>query len=379
MSMFYPVYTDRAHLSSRGPMLRASYSVLRTRAVAEQSDRPPDSPPLPRPPSFAPSGFTLVELLVVITIIGILIALLLPAVQAAREAARRMQCSNNLKQIGIGLHAFAAAEGVFPPGIMTRSGVRFDEDGSPQREWPCYLHFLLPYVEQVAAYEALHGPRFDVKNPWPPNGDPAAWPMAARDQSWSMLLCPSDSLGGGMVDYGVFKLAKTNYLGFFSGLNDGDGYRASNVLRRGVFRYNRGTPPAEITDGTSNTMALAECLKGFDENDHRAGFWTNRAGCQTLFVTLGPNSPAQDNITSYFCPNGGSPSDLSNNLPCTGGGDDANYASPRSRHPGGVNVVLCDGSVRFVQNGINQSLRTDGSSVWRDLGWIADGNITADF
>jgi prepilin-type N-terminal cleavage/methylation domain-containing protein/prepilin-type processing-associated H-X9-DG protein len=326
-------------------------------------------------------GFTLVELLVVITIIGILIALLLPAVQVAREAARRMQCSNNLKQIGIGLHGFAAGQGSFPPGIATRSGLRFDDDGKPQREWPCYLHFLLPYVEEANVFEALHGPRFDVKNPWLPYGDPAAWPAAARSIPLPMLLCPSDGFGAGLANWGgnSIKLAKSNYLGFFSGLNDGDGYRANKTQQRGVFRYNRGTPVAEITDGTSNTMAMAEYLKGIDANDFRGGFWTNRAGCQTLFVYLGPNSRGQDNITSYFCPSGGSPNDLSNNLPCTGGDDDVNHAGPRSRHPGGVNAVFCDGSVHFLQDGIDQSIRADGSSLWRSLAWIADSNVVTGF
>ena len=117
-------------------------------------------------------GFTLVELLVVITIIGILIALLLPAVQAAREAARRGQCSNNLKQIGVALHNFESQHGTFPPGVKQK--VQLGDD-----QWAYLLHYLLPYLEQQAYYDTLGGPQFNLKYPWYTPTQPA-WAQLAN-------------------------------------------------------------------------------------------------------------------------------------------------------------------------------------------------------
>jgi prepilin-type processing-associated H-X9-DG protein len=321
-------------------------------------------------------------LLVVITIIGILIALLLPAVQAAREAARRMQCANNLKQIGLAMHNFESQKKTFPPGTFVKK--RFCTSVSDATtyggyEWTCYLHMMLPYVEQQAYYDGLHGPKFDLKNPW---DDPTTWAaLPIQRTGIAAYVCPSDGLGGSFVDWGMpVRVPKTNYLGIFSGLQDGDNYSGliyrnppqvtldgRLVSPRATFRPYEGTPISDITDGTSNTMAIAEYLKGIDEKDNRGEYHSNRAGLQFLYVRLGPNSPAQDNISSYFCPSLGSPNDPSNNLPCTGGGDDVNFASPRSRHSGGVNAVFCDGSVHFVQDSID-------TVPWRSLGWIADGN-----
>lgn len=336
------------------------------------------------------AGFTLVELLVVITIIGILIALLLPAVQAAREAARRSQCSNNLRQIGLALHNFEAKSGTFPPGIPSKSrwdANGFDVDGAYQ--WTYFLHMILPDIEQQGFYEAIGGPQFktDLYN------IPATW-TAVNKIGIPIWLCPSDDNGANTFvfyandSHSNYRLPKTNYLGVFSGFNDGDGawaatnyqgntstaHKLAATTRRAVFGYGKGTAIAEIKDGTSNTLAVIEYLRGVDGVDARGQPYTHRAGCQTLFMTLTPNSLTADNLCDAFCPNG-TPNDPSANLPCVGSSDpDANFASPRSRHPGGVNAVYCDGSVHFINDSV------DPTRVWQPLGWIADGNnVVADF
>jgi prepilin-type N-terminal cleavage/methylation domain-containing protein/prepilin-type processing-associated H-X9-DG protein len=310
-------------------------------------------------------GFTLVELLVVIAIIGILVSLLLPAIQAAREAARRTQCTNNLKQIGVALNGYAVNNSVFPPGIKARVRFSYDYASGGGQEWTYFLHFLLPYCEQNAFYKAVHGPRFDIGNPW---YVPEQWP-SVPDTGFPALICSSDMMGGNLVNWGAgypLRVAKSNYLGIFSGLNDGEAYRDNNPKQRAVFGYGKGRALKQIKDGTSNTMAVAEYLKGAGESDERGDFWTNRAGCQTLFVKLGPNSSAPDNLYYFFCPAGGSPNDPAIKLPCIGGGNDTCYASPRSRHPGGINAVFCDGSVHFLLDNID-------TDTWQGLGWIADG------
>lgn len=313
-----------------------------------------------RPPKV---GFTLVELLVVITIIGILIALLLPAVQAAREAARRAQCANNMRQLGIALHSFHAAEGHFPPGVMAKG--RFSQ--SLPYEWVYLVHLLLPHFEQENYYSAIHGPVFDIPNPWIA---PNQWPSAVDGSDFSFLLCPSDAIVEEYATLSTLRLSKSNYLGLFSGLSDQVGFGATIAeSQRAVFRVGVGTSLAEIKDGSSCTLAMAEYLKGVGPIDARGVFYTNRAGCQALYVTLGPNSSSPDDLCDSLCPSGGTPNEPSMNLPCVSTDhDNGNYASPRSRHPGGVHALFCDGSVHFISDDV------DSICVWRPLGWINDGN-----
>jgi|WetSurMetagenome_2_1015567.scaffolds.fasta_scaffold207540_2 prepilin-type N-terminal cleavage/methylation domain-containing protein/prepilin-type processing-associated H-X9-DG protein len=313
------------------------------------------------------SGFTLVELLVVITIIAILIALLLPAVQVAREAARRARCSNNLHQIGVAMQSFVCQNNTYPPGINAKYRFCYDY-ASGGYEWVYFLHHLMPFSDQQDYYTAVRGPKFDINNPW---HVPDQW-RTLPQMAFESFLCPTDGYGEKMINWGTsyVPVAKTNYLGIFSGFNDGEAYVDNVPSRRALFGYQKTRRPADIADGTSQTLAVAEYLRGVAANDNRGDFWTNRAGCQTLFVTLGPNSTAPDNICYQFCPDGGSPNEPDLNLPSVAGGDDVNYASPRSRHPGGVNVLFCDASVQFLQDDIN-------TATWQSLAWIADNKAVS--
>ena len=323
------------------------------------------------------SAFTLVELLVVIAIIGILIALLLPAVQAAREAARRMQCSNNLKQIGVALHNYHSAHKSFPLGSYGDTG----PFGNP--EWPYFLYFLMPYMEQQSLYDGLAEVQKTNVRPWYSNAT-SVWPMSVRDKPVSTFLCPSDGKGGltkaspafdpSLPPTQAVNLPVSNYLGIFSGLNDGDAWNevwdpsAVDPIQQAVFGVNRGARIGDITDGTSNTLAAAEYLTG-KTGDQRGFIYTHRAGSQNLYVALTPNTSAPDILLDYptFC-QGGNHSYPKLNLPCVGGSGATNTAAARSRHPGGVHGLLCDGSVRFFAETID-------STTWRRLGWMADGEV----
>jgi prepilin-type N-terminal cleavage/methylation domain-containing protein/prepilin-type processing-associated H-X9-DG protein len=331
------------------------------------------------------AGFTLVELLVVITIIGILIALLLPAVQAAREAARKSQCGNNLRQIGVAMLNFESRCGTLPPGTKRRWG-----DSGSGYEWIYLLHYLLPDLEMNGYYDVIGGPKFntDLYN------NPVSW-SGVNNAGLAYLWCPSDSLS----DNGFYPwtstvlVPKSNYLGLFSGGNDGEGRSSGPTTnRQAVFRSGVGTRIADITDGASNTMALVEYLKGVSSKDARGLFYTQRAGCQTLYATLAPNSPTQDWICNAFTL-ADTPDEPSLNLPRKSTCEqppgswhcNENYASPRSRHPGGVQTVFCDGSVHFISDSINTHLPLDPHDpadlpgTWQRLAWIADGLIVDKF
>jgi prepilin-type N-terminal cleavage/methylation domain-containing protein len=318
-------------------------------------------------------GFTLVELLVVIAIIAILIGLLLPAVQSARESARRSTCSNNLKQFGLALHAHLSAKGRFPGG-SAGSGNTWQP---PPREWGYLLHYLLPFAEANDYADAIGQTSFALPNPWD-----APWPASVTNASIKTLLCPSDGGAQGIFDIGQSRIAASNYRGVFSGTQDGEqwgkSFPPSQRALFDLFAGNRGRKIANITDGTSKTLALVEYLTGKQSADIRAGFYTFRAGSQTLYVRQAPNSTVPDRLLDFprFCPrDGGGPggtsshNDPSRNLPCVGvplGDGGSNYAGARSRHVGIVNVALCDGSVQSVADTID-------ITAWQNFGWIADG------
>jgi prepilin-type N-terminal cleavage/methylation domain-containing protein/prepilin-type processing-associated H-X9-DG protein len=302
------------------------------------------------------TGFTLVELLVVITIIGILIALLLPAVQAAREAARRMQCSNNLKQAGLALHGFATANGCLPPGVLMSPS---QPCYSPPSSQPNFFRFtvfvrILPYLELGNVFDRFN-PRKDL---WDPLNIPP------RSQIISSYLCPSDGNSARTIDIGP------PYSGGLSLGNYGyacsvDGYHnaASSCVadsptgRRPAIYINSKTGFAEITDGTSNTVIFSEMVSGPapamnpDPDADARGLWSDSMP-GSFSGLLSPNSSAGDQCMSNCVVGPDTPVVMPHvNSPW---GHWANAA--RSRHPSGVNVCMVDGSVHFVTNSIDINL-----------------------
>ena len=334
-------------------------------------------------------GFTLVELLAVISIIGFLVALLLPAVQAAREATRRCQCANNLKQIGLAMCNYEAAFGCFPAGAFSAGIAATNMGGLPH--WPYVLHALLPFNEQGTLADAFAAAQKTNVVPWSKSAD-TVWPQGVRNVSVPLYLCPSDGMGGTCkawpyVEDGEdpaktgFFLFASNYLGIFSGYNDKETRQFAAMdpsvdrTKRTLFVVNKATSVAEIGDGTSNSLAFAEYLRGRRAmGDARGWVYTLRAGCQFLYVWRTPNSVLPDLLYNNvnMCGSSSQNNLPSMNLPCNATGDSTQTASSRSRHPGGVNTVMCDGSVRFFSESIDQD-------TWRNLGFIADGNAVTGF
>ena len=249
-----------------------------------------------RPQSRRRSGFTLIELLVVIAVIAILIGLLLPAVQKVREAAARMQCRNNLKQIGIAAHAYHDANGTLPPCVLMNAGVGNPADYN-QNFGPNWAILILPYIEQGNLYQTVAA---SVQN-YPINGD-SNW-RTLRGTTVKVYRCPSDTGGDTACNRAGGNWARGNYGAnagpgmFWIGANEGaitssgglmtesswgiSGYYASNVsglAGGGVFPINKGITLLAITDGTSNTIMVDELRIGPTANDLRGSWAMGQAG-----------------------------------------------------------------------------------------------------
>lgn len=316
------------------------------------------------------SGFTLVELLVVVAIIAVLIALLLPAVQKVRESASRTRCQNSLHQIGIALHNYHSQQGHLPLGTMNPYG----SDGVFELDRRTWFQELLPFVEQHAVWEAYHvwskaaatQPLVWANGMW--NAAPLRW---ARVPNFN---CPTDPNAPKMLTSGAV-----------DAMNNNQGWHGNYVLCAGseTFNPNRaGTPSngsdlnglfffnsrirfTDIADGTANTLMGSEILLSPDINNHdtRGRYWNNARQGGVLFSTrLPPNTSQPDRLN--WCQS-------IPRAPCTRTTQDISVFA-RSMHGDLVNAMLADGSVRTIHQGVNPT-------VYNALGSRAGGETAGEF
>lgn len=290
-------------------------------------------------------AFTLVELLVVIAIIGVLVALLLPAVQAAREAARRMECTNKLKQWTLAAHNFVDSNnGWLPLGGQAYSGQI--ENGRTYHRISWHVQ-LWPYVEQAAlAQQYNFNDHFYGGNN-----------MSLLRVKMPLYYCPSDRVNSQMTSADPYWRVMGNYAANFGNthLHQSAADIANNLgapfALQHIYQF------SSITDGTSNTACFSEILIASpDSNDDVRGDVLNNDGSIGFMSFLTPNSSSPD--ICYYCKDTASnPAHVDyRTMPCTETGDpSAHQFAVRSRHPGGVVMSLCDGSVRFVSNNVAQN------------------------
>jgi prepilin-type N-terminal cleavage/methylation domain-containing protein/prepilin-type processing-associated H-X9-DG protein len=339
------------------------------------------------------AGFTLIELLVVIAIIAVLIALLLPAVQSAREAARRGQCINNLKQIGIALHNYHTSYETFPLGstMQLYDNLNNGQDMWPWNDWSIHAQ-LLGYLEQNPIYNSINY-----------NYPPVASTIGGADANTVLVvrvktfLCPSDAKAG------------VNYINsYYGSMGPSIGYTTQSQSS-GLFAMTVGRPIAAITDGTSSTIAFSERIVG-DPNypdqypgngmDNVSGgaLWesinvlsnlpdlmTTLQACNAAWQANKTTSSAYQSAGQYWawgCPgmtlfNTVVPP-ASTQYPWNScrqgcpqcGTDNSHIINATSKHPGGCNVLKSDGSVSFIKSTINMQ-------TWMQLGSVAGGEVVS--
>jgi prepilin-type N-terminal cleavage/methylation domain-containing protein/prepilin-type processing-associated H-X9-DG protein len=332
---------------------------------ASLADAPPRSSNVRIPPKIA--GFTLVELLVVIAIIGILVALLLPAVQQAREAARRIQCTNNVKQLALAMLNYESVKKKLPsagslasPSVAVYADwyVRADMKSGTNYSW---IVELLPYLEEQSLYDQIDFTKKVTQNP--------TNPQRAQPPS---LLCPSDSATGRFFRYQNVNFGKANYAGYSNPFHV-DSWFFSSAL----WLYGRKLD--QIVDGASTTLVIAEIRTREHLADQRGAWALPWAGASLLSFDFHPQSDSQLSdikkppvgyrpntrslgVTQY--PNGRNPDMLYacpeaaaaqfDRMPCDTDWPGYISAAPRSLHNGGVNAAFLDGHITFVPNEVDE-------------------------
>ena len=330
-------------------------------------------------------GFTLIELLVVIAIIAVLIALLLPAVQAAREAARRSQCINNLKQMGLGIHNYHQTQDCFPLGSSRTNNASWNN-------WSAQS-MMLPYMEQGPIYNAIN---FSWEVTQPAN-------TTVTFTTINVFLCPSDTNAGKITGNRNSYYASVGTSAAVYGDYPQVPANSGMCNTPGLFALRVSYSIASATDGTSNTIAFSEGLASPTLNNRARGNIIMNAGntgdifpdasgnmvpitaalqlCTTKFIAGNDISLTH----GHYWAVGHMSSTMFNTIvtpnnpqypwgacrrDCGGGCDAAstNYSNAQSLHPGGVNVLMGDGSVKFIKDSISQP-------IWMALGTKANGEV----
>ncbi|MCE5303121.1 MAG: DUF1559 domain-containing protein [Planctomycetaceae bacterium] len=313
----------------------------------------------------ADRGFSLVELLVVITIIGTLVALLLPAVQAARESGRRMQCGNQVKQLGLALHQYVQTHGVFPPGCIVTMGTapawrpwQEAKDSTKQAglHGTSWLLLVLPFVEQQVIFAQWDFTKNVMSNAEIAQTDISTFYCSSR--RWGIRLedrlhLPNYGWPGGGNDYGGCigsgnGWTNNSYRYFTTPEEDNPEEHWLHPTRRGIFLPNMSSRFFDIRDGTSNTIMIGELQRLVSPPSGVASVdsWA-AGGVATLFTT---NAEERNGIYQ------------------TGGMNNKFFESPGSEHPGGAQFGMADGSVQFLIESVDKQ-------VFSYLGSMADGQM----
>ena len=353
-------------------------------------------------PSSRRRGFTLIELLVVIAIIAVLIALLLPAVQAAREAARRAQCVNNLKQLGLAMHNYHTANNSFPPAAAA-SYTPYNPACVAWMGWSAQA-LMFGFMEQSALYNAANF----MLDPMQTNGGNGACDTV-RYAKVAVFLCPSDGNAGKTFLNNYYSCTGTT-TNTSNTVNNSPppNCNGGSVGSPGMFAYATAYGVQNITDGTSNTIAFSESLVGldgantpsprttgvninggyqvFDVSVSQASIVSTLQQCSTAFATATPNNNLSvnkgwlwawgaDSMTMFNTivpPNSTQYSFGMCRFGCVGcptySADHSNITNVNSNHSGGCNVMMGDGSVKFIKSTISMN-------IWWALGTRANGEV----